>query len=147
MCNWYHPVAAFGAVWRLAARGYRLRLRVWHLIAVVALAAAAVWTHVERGYYRAWSWEAGMERMLLGQAANRDVAAAAAVKKARAGLPFAPRGGFMPYGPIPVGRHAPRSWEEEMAFQSDQARSLRRTAEEYGRRKRLIAQRWWWLPG
>jgi hypothetical protein len=147
MCNWYHPAAALGAVWRLAARGYRPRLRVWHLIAVVALAAVAVWAHIERRYYLAWSREAWMERSLLDQAAARDADAAAAEKKARAGLPFVPRTGFMPYGPTPVGGHDPQSWWEERTFQSEQARLLRSKAEPYGRRKQLIAARSWWLPG
>jgi hypothetical protein len=114
---------------------------------VVALAAVVVWGYVERGYYLAWAREAQLERSLLELAADRDAEAAVSGRKAAVGLPFAPRGGFMPYGPIPIGEHAPRSWEEEMRFSADQASLLRASAERYARKKREIARRWWWLPG
>src|SRR5262249_21210752 len=129
LCNWYHPVVAFGVVWRLAAPGSRSRLKVWHLIAMVALAAVAGWGYIERHCFLAWSWDARSERWLLDAAAARDAEAAAAERNAGAGLPFVPRAGFMPYGPTPVGGHEPRSWEEERKYWAEQARILRSEAD------------------
>jgi hypothetical protein len=129
------------------ARGFPTRYNLRHLILAVALAAVAAWVHVESGFLREWEREAAMERRFLKDAAVRDGEAAHFRSLAASGVPFTPRVGFMPYGPIPVGGSPPGSWEEEARFSADQASLARESAARHAQRKKRIGHRWWGLLG
>jgi hypothetical protein len=144
LCHWYQPVKAVAVVRQLVARNIRRpwQFKLWHAMVAVALAAVLLWGCGEYGFYRIWLIEALMEKTSLDQAEAYDVEVIAFKMKSANGEPFAPRVGFMPYGPIPVGGHAPRSWEEEMAFSAKGARIARAEAEGHARIKRELERRW-----
>jgi hypothetical protein len=141
LCNWYHPVRAVAFVRR------PWRFKLWHTMIAVALAAVLFWGCGEYRFYKMRLGQALMEEMCLNQADVYDVEVVAFRMKSANGEPFAPRAGFMPYGPTPIGGHVPRSWEEEIALSAKRARTARAEAERHARIRRQIERRWWWLPG
>jgi hypothetical protein len=106
--------------------------------------AAFVRVREEAPYYREWAKAAHVERVYLDVASFREAEAEDFRRKAAAGTPFTPRGGFMPYGLLPIGETPPRSWDEEARFSANQAANCRYRAVPFGRKRREIERRWRW---
>jgi hypothetical protein len=108
---------------------------------MIAVAVAGLATAGALEAVRFYDWKRQWNRLDWKERVCRETSNsfAARVKRcerqAQAGVPFMPRSGFMPYGPIPIGEHAPQTWDEEAKYCSRQAALWSMAADKFAKQK------------